>query len=206
MDGARGKRLIRGLLAAGIATFVALLSHVGAGASMPGTVGILVPLVLSIVVSVFLTGRKLSATRLSLAVLISQAFFHVLFVLGAGGRVQNPPMGGPGHQHAPVDVDIVATVSAAEHAAHLGPLMWGAHALAAALTVLALYRGEAALRALFLLAALSIIAWLRALVSIAVPRRTRAAACPDTPHALVPLGVYVSTLAHRGPPEYALAA
>ncbi|MCS4276371.1 hypothetical protein M2390_001553 [Mycetocola sp. BIGb0189] len=203
MDGARGKRLIRGLLAAGIATFVALLSHVGAGASMPGAVGIVVPLVLSIVVSVFLAGKKLSAARLSLAVLISQAFFHVLFVLGAGGRVQNAPMSGLGHQHTPTDVDIVATVSAAEHAAHLGPFMWGAHALAAALTVFALYQGEALMRSLLTLAALALAAWLYRLEPIEGPRSVAVPPRAERPDALIPLGVYASTLRHRGPPVLA---
>ena len=76
-------RLARGASTASIAIFAALVSHVAAGGAMPGAVGIAVPWILALPITVALVGRRLPLLRLSLGVAASQALFHALFVLGA---------------------------------------------------------------------------------------------------------------------------
>lgn len=167
---------------------------------MPGVLGILVPWVLSLAVCTVLAGRALSLLRLSLAVMVSQALFHTLFVLGAAP--------GPsaeiatGHVHTVV---LPAALPAAPAAMDLAMLF--AHAAAAAVTVFALYRGERAVGALLVLAA-DYRAWLR-----------RRAAAVDSPLVLVirmpqAPAVYTSraprswlmqsSLRWRGPPTLAV--
>ena len=84
MSRSRSTRVIRAWVAASIATFVALFWHVAAGGAMPHWLGIAVPWVLSLAVCTVLVGRALSLLRLSVAVVLSQLLFHLLFVLGAG--------------------------------------------------------------------------------------------------------------------------
>ena len=81
MSRSRATRVIRASVAASIATFVALFSHVAAGGAMPQWLGIAVPWVLSLAVCTVLVGRALSLVRLSAAVLVSQLLFHLLFHL-----------------------------------------------------------------------------------------------------------------------------
>ncbi|MDR2997573.1 MAG: hypothetical protein LBU78_05595, partial [Microbacterium sp.] len=82
MRPSRRPAVIRGFAAASTATFVALAAHVTAGGAMPGPLGVLAPWLLSLMVCVLLAGRKLSALRLSISVIVSQLLFHGLFVLG----------------------------------------------------------------------------------------------------------------------------
>ena len=49
---------------------------------MRGLLGVVVPLALSLFVSVLLAGRRLSVIRLGVSVIASQTLFHSLFVLG----------------------------------------------------------------------------------------------------------------------------
>lgn len=98
MRASRKLRLLRGVAGASIATFVALASHVWVGGQMPGMLGIAVPWLLSAMVCTLLSGIRLSALRLSVSVLLSQALFHSLFVLGA-----ITPRGGVApHVHGPL--------------------------------------------------------------------------------------------------------
>jgi hypothetical protein len=144
----RQLRALRGALAAAVATFTALLGHVAGGGAVPGWLGIVAPLVLSTAVGVLLVGRRLSVWRLGLVVIVSQAFFHTLFVLGT------PSTGGSGgsgaHHHGAVALPTATSgaLTAADPAMTLG------HAVAAALTIAALYRGELAVLALLRLVAL----------------------------------------------------
>lgn len=161
-----GARVVRGSLAASVATFVALLSHVSAGGAVPGPLGILVPFVLSVFVCTVLAGRRLSAIRLSLAVAGSQALFHSLFVLGVVST--GAPRLVTGHDHAavlpPATGAVLPATGALLPAGAVLPatdgrmLLW--HLFAAALTTVALYRGERAARRLRTLAA-EVLAWLR---------------------------------------------
>lgn len=132
----RSARVARGSIAAAFATTVALFSHVLAGGGMPGPLGLVVPLVLSIMVCVLLAGRRLSLVRLSVAVALSQLLFHTLFVLGA------PPaatMATPGHHMTDM---VLPAVASGQHPMTDPALMWLGHAIAAAITIAALYNAE----------------------------------------------------------------
>ena len=81
--GASHARLVRGVAAGALATFVALFSHVAAGGHAPVLPGVVLPLVLAVFVSVVLAGRKLSLVRLSASVAVSQTAFHWIFSAAA---------------------------------------------------------------------------------------------------------------------------
>lgn len=112
------------------------------GGGVPGLLGILVPWVLSLMVSVLLAGRKLSLVRLSISVAVSQFLFHVLFVLGS-----ITPVGSlGGHVHgAPMVLPPGTTVADAVIA---DSSMWFGHAAALIVTVAMLHSGERTLLAL----------------------------------------------------------
>lgn len=185
--------LLRGFVGATFATFVALMSHAVVDGAMPGMLGVIVPWLLSLMISTLLAGRRLSVVRLSIAVALSQGLFHVLFVLGS----ITPQGGFAPHVHGVVPM-------LPEGGAVLIPEsagMWVAHGFAAVLTVVALHRGERILRAL-LAAASDIAAWLRravvvtVLVRPAVPTRGRWVAV-DAPR---PCARHLTALRRRGPP------
>jgi hypothetical protein len=189
----RGARVARGAVAASLATFVALVSHVSAGGAVPGPVGIVVPLALSFVVCVTLAGRRLSTWRLGLSVAVSQALFHTLFVLGSYD------LGAGVHAHGGA-IPVVAGGSPAPASALDADMAVG-HLVAAVVTTLALHRGERALAALRALAG-ACVAWVRARVRVGafvpVPvRRVRAA----IEAVVTPVStVVVRASARRGPP------
>ncbi|MEV7694566.1 hypothetical protein AB0N73_14675 [Microbacterium sp. NPDC089189] len=169
----RLSRVLRGALAASVATFVALLSHVSAGGEMPGALGLAVPWTLSVAVCVLLAGRTLSLPRLLVGTGVSQALFHALFVLGAA-PVASTAIPGAHDHHMPGLSIVDAAGSGAAIPAAVGPdaLMWAGHALAALVTAVALHRGERAVQRLGAVVLLC----LRAL-------RTRVLAALVLPHA-----------------------
>lgn len=146
VDARRGVQPARGAAAALVSTFVALMSHLLAGGAMPGTWGVVVPLVLATSVSTVLALIPLSWVRLTTSVAVSQVLFHLLFVLGAAAPQQVPAAGGgaPGH-HAGT---LAMAVPVAPHAVHASGPMWVSHVVATVVTVLVLRRGEAVLRQL----------------------------------------------------------
>ena len=193
----RGPRALRGVLAASVASFVALLSHVAGGGAMPGWVGIVVPWVLAVTVCTLLAGRTLSLWRLSLAVIASQFLFHGLFILGMFGAPAEPSPALLSHHVAAAATTALPGLPQADLA------MWLGHALAAAATTAALYRGERAIRRLLSLAAQIVHAVRRRVAAFAVgitrvPRRTVPGAVDA--HDLAPLGWDPSSVARRGPP------
>jgi hypothetical protein len=194
----RAPRVARGALAASVATFVALLSHVVAGGEMPAWAGILVPWVLAVAVSTLLAGRSLSLWRLSLAVLASQFLFHWLFVLGLYGG--DPSAGSPGlHDHHMT----VSTAPVVAGASGADLVMWAGHLFAALATIALVYRGERAARRLLTLAGEIVRAVRRHIVAasvgfVFVPRRISRGAVAT--RVIVPLGWAPSSLARRGPP------
>lgn len=211
MRSSRTPRLARGFLGASVATFVALLSHISAGGVVPGWIGMVLPLILSVLVCTFLVGRRLSLVRLTIAVAASQALFHLLFVLGT---FSPSPVVGAGHVHdsghalaaSMTATDVVGanmTGASMTAAAIAGTSMWAAHAIAAAITVAALYRGERAILRLQNLA-FQVAAWVRRRATIldlpallSVPRPLPAAA----PWLIPALSVlFVSLSRRRGPP------
>lgn len=132
----RKPAVIRGFAASSLAIFVALAGHVSGGGQMPGALGIVVPWVFSFMICVLLAGRTLSLLRLGISVAVSQFLFHTLFVLGT----VTPSGVSVRHVHgAPLVIPASAGVPEAVTA---DASMWLGHALAALLTIAALYRGE----------------------------------------------------------------
>ncbi|MDQ0614783.1 hypothetical protein QF046_002424 [Microbacterium sp. W4I4] len=151
--------LLRGLVGASFATFIALASHVWVGGGMPGMLGIAVPWLLSLTVCTLLAGvlagRRLSIARLSLSVLASQLLFHALFVLGS----ITPTGALAPHVHGALPLAFSGEpVLVPEDAG-----MWIAHGVAAVLTIVALHRGELIVRALLAVAS-DLATWLRRMV------------------------------------------
>ena len=87
MRPSRLSRVARGGVAASVATWAALLSHVAAGGAMPGWLGVAVPLVLSVAVCTALAGRHLSLVRLAVAVTASQLLFHMGTIFGLANQI-----------------------------------------------------------------------------------------------------------------------
>lgn len=169
MRHSRPQRLLRGLASSAIATFVALLSHVTAGGDMPAWVGIVIPWVFAMAVCTLLAGRRLSAVRLSISVVVSQVLFHTLFVLGSvssgsdAAHVHETHLS-PAHLHGALAI----TPSAGGEVPAMSGMMWLGHAAAAVLTIVALYAGERTLRALRTIAT-RLVAWLRRRLSSMPP-------------------------------------
>lgn len=79
----RWARFFRGWVTAGLSVFIAALSHVSAGGSTPGLLGVVLAVTFAGVACVALAGRTLSWVRLAVSVAFSQIAFHFLFGLGA---------------------------------------------------------------------------------------------------------------------------
>ena len=201
MSSTRSRIAARGVAAAAVSTFVALLSHVVGGGAVPGAMGILAPLVLSTLVCVALAGRTLSLPRLSLSVAASQFLFHALFVLGASRTSETTTNALPHHAHG-LTGSAAAPVMPSAHLAHAGTSMWIAHVCAGALTVAALYCAESVLVSMAVLTRLIV----SRLLPVAPATGSRISAAPspavvpNIASTLLPLGVYPSVTARRGPP------
>lgn len=194
MRRSRAPQILRGLVAASFATFVALFSHVTAGGAPPSILGIAAPLLLSFAACALLAGRRLSLVRLTISVGVSQFLFHSLFGLGVPAALPT------GHAHHTADT--IATLAApVSHAAHSGASMWVAHLIAGAITIAALYFAESILTALaearrFVVRRFAAALTLPVVVRPAAPRPASVIAST----APTKLSVFPATLAHRGPP------
>ena len=171
---------------------------------MPTWLGLVVPLVLSLMICTVLAGRRLSLARTSASVLLSQALFHVLFVLGAGNVMMTASSG---HDHGAMMHS--AVISADATAALYGDTtMWVGHALAAVVTIVALRRGERSLVALRDTAR-SLVRWVCrriALVTVAVvPHPLLPSAAVASAVSVPPLRVVLRRAPRRGPPAFVLA-
>ncbi|MBF0671828.1 MAG: hypothetical protein IR160_04495 [Salinibacterium sp.] len=143
MESSRQRHAVRGVAAATVATFVALLSHVLGGGEVPGWLGILTPWMLSLPVCIALARWSLSFGRLAVSVGVSQFFFHTLFVIGASGGSTALVSSTAGHgSHGLVMVAAESSVGAASYDSDV---MWLWHGVAATVTILAVHRGESAL-------------------------------------------------------------
>lgn len=200
----RMPNFVRGSSAAIIATFAALFSHVVGGGEMPDPIGIGVPLLLSLMVSVLLAGRKLSLLRLSISVLVSQMLFHTLFVLGTTPTgINNDLNVVTSHQHhgaiflQPILSEQTTTMVQGD------TLMWVSHFIGAMVTIAFLYRGERALLRLLALGHQAI-AWVRsrfvAPVQLSVQVAPAQLQVHETGTWTVLSQVLESTLNRRGPP------
>lgn len=144
----RWARVARGLLASGVAIFVAALFHIAGGGSAPSPVSLGLSLAFATLASIALTGRRLSLWRLTAAVAVSQVLFHLLFSLG-GGPVSLSPTGGSvvmSHMQMGSRL-LLSTAGGMGRHADMGALptsggMWLSHAAAILVTVIALRFGE----------------------------------------------------------------
>lgn len=197
----RHMKALRGATTASIAMFVALMSHVAAGAEVPGPLGIIVPLALALPVCVAISGRRLSLPALSASVAISQLFFHALFIFGTVGFTLHGT-----HAHAVHGQPALLQSGQGSAHAHLlfeaSPAMLFAHAAAAVVTIAALYRGELALRALLRLGRRMLGLRTALLVLVPAPEKPAAASIPAV--TAVPrvsrVRLLLPTHAYRGPP------
>jgi len=187
----RAQRAGRGMAAAAVATFVATLSHTAVSAERPPAVNIVLALCLAAPICVMLAGRAMSWTRLSLAVVLSQALFHALLVLDLQGGVV------PAGHHGAASVFSAAGAHSSSAHGTESPWMWAAHAVAALATILALGRGERAAQAIarFFVALLSPLRPFRRLA----PRTDAVLSAPE-PLLLTTAMTVLSTMRHRGPP------
>lgn len=166
----RHRRALRGTLAAVFATFIALTSHILGGGSFPTAMGIIVPLALSTLVCVLLTGRRLSLPRLTVSVGISQTLFHFLFSLFTpihsaaptasgrsdgglaallGSHSHHSPTHGAHHAATQMTHDSAvlpamdgSVGAAADMHSHSSPAMLFAHCVAGIVTVAMIYWAE----------------------------------------------------------------
>lgn len=198
MWGTRAGRTVRGLIAALVATFVASVSHSTADGTPAPVIGIVLALLFAAPVCIALAGRRLSWIRLSIAVALSQFAFHGLLLIGVGSGSGSATTGLGGHLHgAELAGALGPTTVDAGHALHLQPAMWVAHAIAPVLTVLALGRGEQALRALLALTGWDLVA--RLLTASPTPAHR----IPSARGVVVPVRrsrFVLTVVSRRGPP------
>ncbi|HOW02405.1 MAG TPA: hypothetical protein PLY19_13185 [Rhodoglobus sp.] len=194
MMSSRSARVARGSIAAAFATTVALFSHVFAGGAMPGLLGLVVPLVLSVMVCALLAGRRLSLVRLSIAVTLSQLLFHTLFVLGAPHAAVTAT---PGHHMTGM---VLPAVAGGQHTMTDPVLMWVGHAIAAAITIAALYNAERVVVALATLVERFRIWWGSVTTPTATTWARRSTAPTGTTLTLPQLRLDSDSAPRRGPP------
>lgn len=163
---------------------------------MPGPLGIVVPWMLSFMVCVLLAGRRLSAIRLSVSVVVSQFLFHLLFVLGT---VTPSGIAAPHVHGAPL---VLPATTGIPDAVVTDGSMWVGHVAAALITIVALHRGERLLLGLRDLAQQSVRWVQRRVAAITLAPRSRPASTPRfSPDAAVLRGaLLLSTLRGRAPP------
>lgn len=140
---ARSTRALRGTAAAFFATFVSLCSHVLAGGDVPGILNVALPLALSLLVCMLLSGRQFTLWRLAGMVGFSQLLFHLLFSMGAGHSASSTTGGQDMHAHHGIAMPFDAAASAdAATMSHGDTTMLLAHLMAGLATVLILHRSE----------------------------------------------------------------
>jgi len=197
----RWARFARGWIAAAVSVFVALCSHVLAGGALPSAAGIALCLAFAGIACIALAGKRLSLTRLSISVALSQFLFHGVFSVLGTTSVPVPraaSMAAMNMSQAPLQISPVADTGMAMPA-----WMWAAHGVAAIITVIALRFGERSFWRLVELAR----PLLRLLVGFLAPTPLLREA-PPSPSASrwVPKNraLFLSTMRHRGPPAMAL--
>ncbi|WP_159448436.1 hypothetical protein [Demequina sp. NBRC 110052] len=193
-----GRRLTRAAAGAAASTFAALGSHVLAGAPMPPLSGILIPLALAFAICVQFAGRARSLWRLSLAVGLSQAAYHVVFSWSAAQATL--AVDSAAHHVAAGDVIVIS------HAGHGGAEMSAAHVGAALATIIVMRRAETSWNALAVAARAAVhrIAsrWLAPAPTVFAPLRASLVTPRPRIRALAPVRTGPAVL--RGPPAISL--
>lgn len=202
----RTDRLARGTVAAGIATFVAALSHAAGGGAFPSLALLAVAFVVSIGWCTAVVGRRFSWPRVSAAVLASQALFHGTFGLAGtdGSRIVAETSGHAAH----AGTTTLSVVQDAGAHAHSGAPMLLAHVFAALVTIVALRVGDSSSLGIAALGRLvaSVVrtaAVVAVPVSAAGPTRVRPEGSGFHPSRVAML---LGGLRHRGPPLVVTAA
>lgn len=192
----RSARLARAWSGAAVTGVVAAVLHASAGGGFPPLGVVLLAAAFSGLGGTALIGRTLSTARLAASVALGQVVFHLAFTLTGSTEMT---LADAGH-HGMLAV-VAGQADALAH--HSGPVMWLAHAVAAASTVVALRGAE---RVVW-----GVSAFARLLLRHLRPLRPRPTAAPRT---VPPLGtVHVPRLAERalanaprrGPPRTAAA-
>lgn len=201
----RTDRLARGTVAAGIATFVAALSHAAGGGTFPSPVLLAVAFVVSVGWCTAVLGRRFSWARVSVSVIASQALFHGTFGLAGSTDAHVVAQSGVHAAHAG-GTTLTLVQDAAEHS-HAGTPMLVAHAMAAVATIVALRLGESSSLGIATLSRLvaSVIA-VAAVVPVLLssgPARVRPEGSGFRPSRAAEL---LGGLRHRGPPIVVSAA
>lgn len=188
----RQQRVLRGAVAAAVATLLAATSHTIAGGPAPAPLLIGLMMALLTPVAGALVGPRPRLARLAAAVTVSQVAFHGAFqLLGSPTGIRMSPTAAHAHVHGVVDPAMLQATAAAPESTG----MYVAHAIAAALTIALLWRGERAVHAI-------------ARETLRVLRRAEAprpALVPDAPAAFAspvrPAGPrLLPSVSWRGPP------
>jgi hypothetical protein len=185
----RQLRLLRAAAATSVATTLAAVSHTVGGGMPPHPLLVVALSILLVPLASALIGRRPSAARTALTVLVSQAAFHVLFQVLAGS-LTDTGLPASGHAHHAVQLGPVVAAVAPD-----APMLLS-HALAALATTLLIWHGERMLRA--------IAGWARARLLPAVPVlpvRTRARLAPTTLVLTTRLAPLAAVVSRRGPPS-----
>lgn len=198
----RWARVLRGGLVASVAVFVAAFSHVAAGGSAPGSAGTAIAVAFALLASIAVAGKRLTLPRIAVAVGVSQFFFHLVFSLGGASSVT---MTQSGHHGAIVVGGAADPMASMDHSSGG---MWVAHAIAAVLTIVFLWRGERELWRVLSTATRQLAAVLLGqLVFVPVVSRGVAVRVTAVSRTVFrdDLGVVLSSLRHRGPPAHVLS-
>ena len=148
---ARQLRLLRAAAVSSLATLLAALSHTFGGGAAPHPLLILAVATLLTPLSALLVGSRQSRGRVAAAVFVAQAAFHLLFQV-LGSPTGTDTVSSVGHTHQ-LSLDLLGPTPSA---ASLSTMMLFAHAVAAALTTLLAWHGEALLR--------SVVRWVEAML------------------------------------------
>lgn len=139
----RGERLVRSLSATAVAVLIAAISHVFAGAATPHIVAVAVTVAVAWPAALWLSGKRLSLTRLLALVLGSQALFHFAFGMVGQPASEAHPVATANHALHAISTSDILPAAVSSQVTHTW-LMWLAHATAAVVTVIVLRFGERA--------------------------------------------------------------
>lgn len=137
----RQLRLVRAAAVSAVATLIAAVSHTLGGGAAPHPLLVLAVSTLLTPLCAILVGVRRSRLRVAVAVLVSQALFHLLFD-ALGSPTGSGPSGATGHAHH-LDLALLGPVAPVED---LDAGMLFAHAVAAVLTTLLIWHGDALVR------------------------------------------------------------
>jgi hypothetical protein len=146
---ARQARALRAASASALTTLFAAAAHTLGGGGAPAPTVLLIAVLLSLPVALGLTGRRAGRIRTGMAVVGSQAVYHLVFaVFGMSAVLAGPVAHVHGALAAAAVPPVVPGMTATDPMMGLfEPSMLAMHVIAAAATVLVLRHGERLLQA-----------------------------------------------------------